>query len=74
MYIYYLFYLHDRTNQEVWLFLKDETAEMNDISEEFWHLVNEEQLSPLEAAKQLRKKYPLKKQKLPDDWIPDGGG
>jgi hypothetical protein len=47
---------------------------MNDISEEFWRLVHEEHLSPLEAAKQLRKKYPLKKQKLPDDWIPDGGG
>ena len=55
--------------------LKDEKAEMaTTISEEFWQLVHEEDLSPLEAAKQLRKKYPLKKQKLPDEWIPDGGG
>ena len=49
-------------------------GEMNEISEEFWRLVHEEELSVLEAAKQLRKKYPLKKQKLPDDWVPDGGG
>ena len=47
---------------------------MDGISEEFWRLVHEENLSPVEAAKKLREKYPLKKLKLPDEWIPDGGG
>jgi hypothetical protein len=47
---------------------------VNDLSEEFRRLVQDEKLSPAEAAKRLRQKYPLEPQKLPDDWIPDGGG
>jgi hypothetical protein len=45
---------------------------MTEISEEFRRLVQDEKLSPVEAAKRLRQKYPL--QKLPEDWMPDGGG
>jgi hypothetical protein len=45
---------------------------MTDLSAEFRRLVQDEKLSPAEAAKRLRQKYPL--QKLPVDWIPDGGG
>jgi hypothetical protein len=54
--------------------LKGGKAEMDEINKEFWRLIHEENLSPAEAAKKLREKYPLKKRKLPDDWIPDGGG
>ena len=47
---------------------------MSELSEEFWRLVREEKRTPGEAARKLREKYPVKKQKLPDDWVPDGGG